>query len=144
MPPKSAFRPPASQPGAGAFRHGLDPSYSCTGLLPASAFQFIPVPSPAFRHLKTLHKGKEGYTLKIFSAGSEKGYTLHFYTAVGVGWIHPVIHTAGGGNIRCWRWRGIHPARPPAGAVVRYTLYGYTTGDPRCFWRKGKYQRPHC
>jgi len=52
-------------------------------------------PDALFRHLKTLYKGEEGYTLQVFFADGEEGYTLHIHTADGVVWIHPAIHTAG-------------------------------------------------
>ncbi len=44
MPPGSAFRHPVSQSGTGAFRYQTGSPYSATGLVPASAFLFIPVP----------------------------------------------------------------------------------------------------
>jgi hypothetical protein len=40
----SAFRLPVSQSRTGAFRYRTGSSYSGTGLVPASAFLFIPVP----------------------------------------------------------------------------------------------------
>jgi hypothetical protein len=73
---------PASQFSTGAFRYRTGSPYSGTGLLPASAVQFIPVPvcSPAFRHLKTLCEDEERYTLHVYTAGGEEGYTLHVRT----------------------------------------------------------------
>jgi hypothetical protein len=44
MPPASMFRHPVSQSATGAFRYRTGFPYSGIGLVPASAFLFIPVP----------------------------------------------------------------------------------------------------
>ncbi len=71
MPPASTFRHPVPQSGTDAFRYRTGFSYSGTGLVPASAFLFIPVrtdwmpdaDSLTFRHLKN------GYILHVHTAG---------------------------------------------------------------------------
>jgi hypothetical protein len=73
--------------------------------------------SRAFRLLKTLYKGEEGYTLHVYTTGGEKEYTLHVHTAHGEdGYTRHVngIGSPASGLVR-YRWSRISPALPSCG-----------------------------
>ncbi len=93
MPPVSAFQHLVSQSGTGAFRYRTGSSYSGIGMVPASAFLFIPVPDwldagqsdiPAFKKRGALCTSTfwwlwKGYAVHVQTAGSGKCYTLHVH-----------------------------------------------------------------
>jgi hypothetical protein len=80
MPLASAFRHLVSQSGTGAFRYRTGSPYSSTGLVPASAFRFIPVPDCLDARqsdipVRTVSIGggeRDTHAVHVQTAGSEK------------------------------------------------------------------------
>jgi hypothetical protein len=81
MPPASPFQHPVSQSGTGAFRYLTGSSYPGAGLVPASAFLFIPVPDLSDAGQSSIPVLIKTYTLQAHTANDGLGYTLHVYTA---------------------------------------------------------------